>query len=295
MAEREHKMNQSLGFWAAGLRRIIQDPSILQINQEKQVIRDTLPRLPGLVDELMEKKVDTLQRLKEMKLPHFAWNLSSTQDFIVNSLPYFAAIPSDIYYATFEPANSALVRQERITGKGEEEIRNFVTSAVSKYGHGKVLLMETAPMLYGFNIVIGKDDDNPILGEIVKGTHSDLVGAQQPIVMTMRRRSSNSYLIRPRDLEFNSLTPKVYIAEEDNVSDPNERIILTPEEDTEVRKAMYNALKHIPHSERDNYSPEFEIRAAQFVPGYYEGALLDLLRPVYIDCSTNSAFIPQTL
>lgn len=166
--------------------------------------------------------------------------------------------------------------------------RTFVQNVAAQYGRGynTLLLMETAKIYYGGNIVVGDSDKNPIYAEVVQGTHADLVGAQQPIVQKLHRDTLSGFL------RFDTFAPRSY-------DDPDTKIELSESEQVDVRRGIFGALTSIPHTTSENHSPGFELRDVQFRPGYYEFVLVKMrengaLTPIFIDCSDRPPFQPAT-
>ncbi len=319
-AQSGHKMNQGLGEWVrrldtagltvgpvleklAGRLSVLSELPDLSNDQAEEAhgirlalpeLQTTLERLPQIREQLLEDKIATLRTLKSLRVPHFSWRVCSTDEFRHHPDNFYSQIPSSTYYLTVFPADRSLPRDKRIAGKDEAETTAFFESVVAgQEGYGRVLLMETAKMQYGFNISVGDGDDSPVLVEIVKGTHSDLVGMQQPIVMNLRRDPQR------RLFRFTTFKPEIHYTDEDyekgRVPPKNtrQRVELTEAEQLSVRCGILLALESIPHFTPGalEYSSNLSsLRDAIFHPGYYEGALLEGYQPVFIEYSDQPPF-----
>jgi hypothetical protein len=144
--------------------------------------------------------------------------------------------------------------------------------------------MESAPMQYGGNIVVGRGGVNSVYAELAEGTHSELVGGKTPILKIRRNLERGRF-------EFTPFSPNNVPGTEDYISYATET---NSEED--IRRALFGAVLAIPREEHEDNGPGFELRGAHFTPGYYEFALIEKqpnapLSPVFIDYSDEKPFV----
>jgi hypothetical protein len=216
--------------------------------------------------------------MAELKLPVFTSTECTTAEFLADPEIAFNRLGTSIYYVSLGSSEDRpdLPRQ-RTFGLGREGIVDFVDQTTYAKGleYDKLILMETAKLLYGGNIVVDTGAKATIYGELTDGTHSDLVGGKSPIV-TLRRNPFN------QRFEYQPFTEAGYAS---------------PDFDEEaIRRGFYRAAMSIPHQTTDDHGIGFENRSLRFHPGYYEFALVQKrtggpLEPVFIDYSDERPFL----
>jgi hypothetical protein len=256
-----------------------------QIVNVSATIEATLQRLPDVIEALREDKAATARTLEALGLPHFQAATGSTADFLQNPVSFFNQLATPAYYVSVNSADPKEQRQ-RQAGLDQTAAREFVQAVVDKHGdtYDTVVLMETAEILYGGNIAVSGDEQNSITAELVQGTHSDLVGGLQPIVMTLNRDPERGLF------RFERLHPYRY-------DDPLQKVELHHEEEA-IRRVLYAALKCIRHTTDEEHGQGFELRGAEFEKGYYEVAIIQLrqngpLVPMFIEVSKQPPFMPK--
>ena len=244
------------------------------------------PHLPdtvykSVVSQLAENKDQVANRLAELRLPHFKLVTAHPHAFLSDPDAYFSQLSSSTYYASLEAVGKNLDRVRKY-GFSKEDALAYIQQQVDTLGsdYNRLILMETATLLYGGNLAISEDTSNPVYGELVQGTHSNLVGGLVPILLTVERDAVSGRLIFERP------------------SQKSEELWPARHEEDIVRAGMYAALMCVPHrnADPDENGPGFGGRNRQFRPGYYEFALtgrpdLTHLSPVFIDQSNEPAFL----
>jgi len=236
---------------------------------------------------LSEDKQASINRLRKLNLPHFDYKSGSTSDFIANPNSFFSELNSREFYVTLIPDDQHEERPRRVC-PGREAVLDYVTGFTenrdSNIKYENMILMETARMHYGANIVVDGGPGNPIYAELVKGTHSDLVGDHAPIALTMHRSIETGSLIR--------------FVRRDVTDDLGEKVVFDHDEEI-VRHAMFSALMLLPHTAVEEYhSPDYALSETLFEPGYFELGIIDSndnsrLDVRFIDCSVDPIFIPS--
>jgi hypothetical protein len=251
-----------------------------------------------LAAQLHEDKAETIRKLGELGLPHFQSIAITTDAFLQDPDTHFDQLDTPTYYVSVNPTDP---RQQRIRafGMGRDGTHRFVQSVVNEHGakYGSLILMETAKILYGGNITVSSADGNPVFAELVRGTHADLVGGQQPTLLTLGRNTLTG------NFHFDRLHPRRY--------DMPHRKVRPRHDEQVIRRALFSALMEIPHEAADKHAPGFGLRGTRFRQGYYEVALVQLrqysrlarlfrrdrhgpLVPIFIDTSDQPAFLPES-
>jgi hypothetical protein len=228
-----------------------------------------------LAASLRGDKSATLAMLTKLTLPCFAMVETDTDAFLADPAAALFPLRTPTLYASLYSSADKHLERVRDFGFDAAGATAFIERTANQDSrYDRLILMESARMQYGGNIVVGTGADNSIYSEVAFGMHSQLVAGALPFV-TVRRDPLKGRFV------FSDLPPKF----RHNSFD-----------ETDIRTGIHRAIMAIPNEQREDHGAEFESRGRHFHPGYYEFGLVQLrengpLSPIFIEYSKEKPFV----